>query len=527
METPRKVFLIIWDGWGIAEDPRLSAIDAAYTPFYDMIRKQYPFTILKASEEAVGLPPGQMGNSEVGHLHIGAGFVVWQDLLRIQRIIEDRSLMEYPAFQSLLTYLRESQRPLHLLGLVSEGGVHSSLAHLLGIIELLKESGVDNPVFLHAFTDGRDTPPQSALPYLQKAEDALRQLPQARLVSIIGRYYAMDRDRRWERTRLAYDLLTKGKGEPFTNTGDALSYFYNQGITDEFLPPIIIGEAAPLQPQDAVLFFNFRNDRPRQLVQALFTGEIPEGGTGRPSVPLPSDLHPIPLRFFTLTEYDPHFTARGVEYFLGKVSIEKPLGAVLAEAGLKQLRIAETEKYPHVTYFLNGGREEPFPGEERILIPSPKVPTYDLQPEMSAYQVRDALMPIIEKGEMDFICLNFANPDMVGHTGVWEAAVRACEVVDECTAQLASTALQKGYIVLIIADHGNADRMKEPDGRPHTAHTLAQVPCILLSGAPLSYRVRSGILPQVAPTILELMGLTPPPQMLPSLLEPIPQPLRY
>lgn len=517
----RKVLLIIWDGWGIAEEPSLSAIDAAHTPFYDEIRQKYPFTTLKASGEAVGLPEGQMGNSEVGHLHIGAGFVVWQDLLRIQKAIDNGSLAQLPAFQGLLAYLRETGRALHLLGLVSDGGVHSHLQHLTGVLRLLQQAGIQNPVYLHAFTDGRDTAPQSALPYLTEAQKALSALPKGRLVSIIGRYYAMDRDRRWERTQRAYDLLVHGKGDRFPTAEAAVEAAYQQGITDEFFPPMVIGEGAQIQPHDAVFFFNFRNDRPRQLVQALFTGQIPEAQSGRAPVPMPDTLQPLPLYFLTMTEYDPLFTERGVQYLLGKTTISTPLGKVIADAGLRQLRIAETEKYPHVTYFLNGGREEPFPNEERILIPSPKVPTYDLQPEMSAYAIRDALLPVIARGEFDFICLNFANPDMVGHTGVWEAAVRACEVVDECSAELVRAALERDYVVLIIADHGNADRMREADGSPHTAHTLAPVPCILLSKAPLPYALQPGILPQVAPTVLTLMGLIPPEPMLSPLVVPL------
>ncbi|MCS6895820.1 MAG: 2,3-bisphosphoglycerate-independent phosphoglycerate mutase [Bacteroidia bacterium] len=518
MDSSNKVFLLIWDGWGIAERPEWSAIDAANTPFYDRVRREYPFTTLKASEEAVGLPPGQMGNSEVGHLHIGAGQVVWQDLPRIQRAIEDYTIVWEKTFRDFLQYLIEKRCPIHLLGLVSEGGVHSSLKHLVGFLEIYRRIDVGTPVYLHAFTDGRDTPPQSALAYLKEAEAALKSLIHGRIASIIGRYYAMDRDRRWERTRVAYELLVHGKGETFPTVEAAVEASYNRGITDEFFPPMVIGEAAPIRPHDIVLFFNFRNDRPRQLVQALYTGEVPDANTGRAPVPMPADLSPLPLFFITMTEYDPLFTERGVRFFFGKSVVEKPLGAVIAEAGRSQLRAAETEKYPHVTYFLNGGREDPFPGENRLLIPSPKVATYDLKPEMSAYELRDALLPILREGKTDFVCLNFANPDMVGHTGVWDAAVRACEVVDECSAQLVEVALRAGYVVLLIADHGNADQMRNADGSPHTAHTLARVPCALISSSPLPYRLEEGILPQVAPTILELLRLPIPDQMLPSLL---------
>lgn len=510
-----KVFLLIWDGWGLAENPTLSAIDAASTPFYDEIRQRYPWVRLEASGPAVGLPEGQMGNSEVGHLHIGAGFVVWQDLPRIQKALESGQLPHLPTWQKLHAYLQSTHRPLHLLGLVSDGGVHSHLRHLELLLDYLAD--YPNPLYIHAFTDGRDTAPTSATAYLTHLEEKLKSLPQARIASLIGRYYAMDRDRRWERTRLAYELLTAGKGTRYDSAKEALQTQYAAGLTDEFLPPLVIGEPALLQPGDAVLFFNFRNDRPRQLVEALFTGEIPEPQSGRPPNPMPSDLKPLNLFFVTLTEYDPAFTEKGVHYLFGKIHIQKPLGAVIAEAGLTQIRIAETEKYPHVTYFLNGGQEEPFPGEERILIPSPKVPTYDLKPEMSAYEVRDALLPHLRAAKADFICLNFANPDMVGHTGVWEAAVKACETVDHCSQPLVQTALEAGYTVLIIADHGNADQMRNPDGSPHTAHTLAKVPCILLSKKPLPYQLTDGLLPQVAPTVLKLMGLTPPEPMLPPL----------
>ncbi|MEN2992272.1 MAG: 2,3-bisphosphoglycerate-independent phosphoglycerate mutase [Bacteroidia bacterium] len=515
----QRVFLIIWDGWGLAEDPTLSAIDAAHTPFYDRIRNRYPFVALEASGEAVGLPAGQMGNSEVGHLHIGAGFVVWQDLLRIQKAFESGEAEKLPAFQALIRYLRQTGRPLHLMGLVSEGGVHSALSHLLLLLRALKRAEVSSPIYLHAFTDGRDTPPKSAEAYLATLTAALKELPNAYLASLIGRYYAMDRDRRWERTRRAYRLLRYGEGLQANDWYQALQAQYHQGITDEFLDPIWLEGAQPIQPEDAVFFFNFRNDRPRQLVQALYAGEIPESQTGRPPVPMPSDLAALPLFFVTLTEYDPAFTARGVRYLFGKTIIDQPLGAVIAAAGLSQIRIAETEKYPHVTYFLNGGQEAPFPGEQRILVPSPKVPTYDLKPEMSAYEVRDALLPHLYEGKADFICLNFANPDMVGHTGVWEAAVRACEVVDSCTQTLVEVALHQGYVVLLIADHGNADRLRNPDGTPHTAHTTALVPCCLISPHPLPYRLRGGILPQVAPTVLKLLGLPIPPVMLPPLVE--------
>jgi len=480
------------------------------------VRRRYPFTQLKASGEAVGLPPDQMGNSEVGHLHIGAGFVVWQDLIRIQRALDKGEISTHPTWKALIDYLRATGRALHLVGLVSDGGIHSHIDHLAGLLRLLE--GMPNPVYLHAFTDGRDTSPTSALSYLDTAQATLSRLPHARLASLIGRYYAMDRDYRWERTRAAYRLLIHGEGTTYPSPQAAIQSEYAAGITDEFLRPIIIGEAAPIRPHDAVLFFNFRNDRPRQLVQTLRVGELSQTATGRPTAPMPSDLVPLPLFLVTLTEYDPLFTAQGVLYLMEKVQIDQPLGAVIAEAGLSQIRIAETEKYPHVTYFLNGGREVPFPREERILIPSPRVATYDLKPEMSAYEVRDAILPHLRAGEAGFICLNFANPDMVGHTGVWEAAIKACETVDACSAAIVKTALESGYTTLLIADHGNADRMKNPDGSPHTAHTLAPVPCILISPEPIPYHLEPGILPQIAPTVLRLMGLEVPAIMLPPLI---------
>ncbi|MGQ9863369.1 MAG: 2,3-bisphosphoglycerate-independent phosphoglycerate mutase [Bacteroidia bacterium] len=498
MEKP-KVFLMIWDGWGIAEDPSLSAIDAACTPFYDALRARYPMGRLQASGHAVGLPQGQMGNSEVGHLHIGAGHVVWQELERIRHALEDPMFQKNPIFQNLISYCHAHKKPLHLMGLVSDGGVHSHLSHVVLFLRQLRNV-FHQPIYVHGFTDGRDTSPTSGRGFLRQLEAALGS--QGRLVSIIGRYYAMDRDKRWERVEKAYRLLVEGEGEVFSSAEEAMDAAYSRGETDEFLLPKVIGSPVSIQPGDAVVFFNFRPDRARQLTYVLT--QAPLGA-----------MHPLPLHFVSFTEYDPRY--EGVKVLFERLQIQEPIGEVIARAGLRQIRIAETEKYPHVTYFLNGGREEVFPGEERILIPSPKVATYDLKPEMSAYEVTQALLPKLEAGYADFICLNFANPDMVGHTGVWEAAIRACEVVDTCSAQLVEVALKNAYTVVIVADHGNADKMRQPDGSPHTAHTTAPVPFFVLGAAPIKYALE-GTLPQVGPTVLRLLGLEPPKKMLPPLL---------
>lgn len=501
MET--RVILIIMDGWGIAENPAVSAIDAANTPFYDHLLKHYPHARLQASGTSVGLPAGQMGNSEVGHMNIGAGRIVYQELERITRAITSGEICHLPAFKDIIQYCKSAGKPLHLLGLVSDGGVHSHIQHLKGLISLFTAAGVPE-MFVHAFTDGRDTDPQGARKYIADLEHTLKQTGRAKLASVIGRYYAMDRDNRWGRIRKAFDLLTLGAGKPFHSAAEAIEASYAEGITDEFILPCSVQEngkpVATIKPGDAVLFFNFRTDRGRQLTYALTQEPMRE-----------YNLHPVPLHFTTFTRYDESF--KGVNVIFEKEQVNNGLGEYLSSKGKTQVRIAETEKYPHVTFFFNGGREQPWPGEERILCPSPRVATYDMQPEMSAEEIRDSIIPVIRDKHPDFICLNFANPDMVGHTGVFEAAVKACETVDRCVKAVSESALEAGYSVLITADHGNADKMKNPDGTPNTAHTTAPVPVILLSQHKSSFQLRDGKLGDLAPTILQLMGLEKPNEM--------------
>ncbi|RMG31130.1 MAG: 2,3-bisphosphoglycerate-independent phosphoglycerate mutase [Bacteroidetes bacterium] len=500
----KKLILIIMDGWGIADDPASSAIDAADTPFYDHAVKAYPFSKLNASGLAVGLPEGQMGNSEVGHTNIGAGRVVYQDLVRINQEISSGNIKQNPRFQQLLDYCRTQGRPLHLMGLLSDGGVHSSIHHLTGLLNIL--SGENLPaVYVHAFMDGRDTDPHGGLEYVRQLEAAMKQYQTGKIASLIGRYYAMDRDKRWPRIKKAYELLVHGKGREFETAEAAVQHSYQEGITDEFMEPAVIVEngkpVACLQQGDAVLFFNFRTDRGRQLTTVLTQQDMPEEG-----------MHTLQLYYTTMTRYDDSF--KGVHVLYEKEAIVNGLGEFLSRHGATQLRIAETEKYPHVTFFFNGGREEPMEGERYVMCPSPKVPTYDLQPEMSASEIEQKVIEIIRADHPDFICLNFANPDMVGHTGVFEAAVKACETVDACTHAVAEAAKEEGYICLITADHGNADRMRNPDGSPNTAHTTALVPLILIDPEQ-HYLLKDqvGKLGDLAPTILELMGLAPPEEM--------------
>jgi 2,3-bisphosphoglycerate-independent phosphoglycerate mutase len=500
--TPPRVLLMILDGWGIATQPEFSAIDQAKTPFYDRCLSVYPHAELGASERAVGLPKGQMGNSEVGHTNLGAGRVVYQELERIGNAFAEHTVADMPAMRALLEYCKKGHK-LHLLGLVSDGGVHSHIDHVKSLVSLVAAEGLEQ-VYIHAFTDGRDTDPLSGLVYLQALERHLQAVHCGRIASVIGRYYAMDRDKRWNRVRKAYDLLVHGKGQAYTSATEALEAAYGQGITDEFMPPAVIhhnGKPLPrIEPGDAVIYFNFRTDRGRQLTQALTQTEFPADG-----------MVPLPLHFVTLTSYDDSYT--GVHVLFEQDNLRNTLGEVLAKHNKTQLRVAETEKYPHVTFFFSGGRETPFPGEERILCQSPKVATYDLAPEMAAYDLRDALVKRLGERSFDFICLNFANPDMVGHTGVMEAAIRACEVVDSCAETVTETAHKLGYHVLILADHGNADRLRNPDGTPHTAHTLAKVPFIFVPGDGESYAATDGKLGDIAPTILALLGLPIPPEM--------------
>ena len=493
---------MILDGWGIAKNKKVSAVDQAKTPFIDSLYGKYSNSKLEASGLSVGLPEGQMGNSEVGHMNIGAGRVVYQDLVRINKALKDGELKENEVLTDAFDYALKNGKNIHLIGLLSDGGVHSHIDHLKGLVSIAHDRGARN-VFIHAFMDGRDTDPKSGLHYLKDLSTHLEKTT-GRVASIIGRYYSMDRDKRWERVKLAYDLLVHGKGEKMTDAMEAVQKSYDSNTTDEFIKPIALttgsGEpVATIQEGDVVLCFNFRTDRGREITQVLTQRDFPE-----------HDMKKLNLHYITLTNYDESF--QGVKAVFGKDNLEKTLGEVVADAGKKQIRIAETEKYPHVTFFFSGGRETEFPGESRILCPSPKVATYDLQPEMSAHEIKDKIIPQLESRSADFICLNFANPDMVGHTGVFEAAVKACETVDHCAQKVTEAALKNDYATIIIADHGNADMMVNEDGTPNTAHTTNLVPCILVD-ADYRGKLKDGKLGDLAPTILQLMGLPIPKEM--------------
>lgn len=491
-----KVALVILDGWGKVDNPEISAIANAQTPTMDKLYQQYPDAELVTFGGQVGLPEGQIGNSEVGHMNIGAGRVVYQSLARINKALKDQEVGTNPVFEQMLCHAQEGNKRLHLMGLVSDGGVHSSLEHLKGICDLLK-SHDDIEVFIHAFTDGRDTSPQGGKSYLAELEDHIAGT-NARVVSIIGRFYAMDRDNRWERIKRAYDLLTLGTGTHYTDSTAAILDNYNKEIYDEFVEPSIIGAPELIEDGDTVFFINFRTDRPRELTQVLTQTDMPE-----------HDMRKLDLHYVTMTEYASHF--EGLHIMFENNELKNTLGEVLAAAGKTQLRIAETEKYPHVTFFFNGGAEEPYPGEDRIVIPSPKVKTYDLKPEMSANEVTVAAINHIKEKQPDFICLNYANTDMVGHTGDMQAATLSAEAVDTCLGQLIEVAVANDYTLLVIADHGNADIMVNEDGSPNTAHTLSMVPVILVNGGELT--IQDGKLGDIAPTILHLMGTAIPDDM--------------
>jgi len=493
---------MILDGWGIAKNRKVSAVDQAKTPFIDSLFEQYPHSKLQASGLSVGLPEGQMGNSEVGHMNIGAGRVVYQDLVRINKALAEKELDKNQVLNDAFDYALKNKKNVHFIGLVSDGGVHSHIDHLKGLVTIAHQKGLQN-VFVHAFTDGRDTDPKSGLDFLKELTDHLKKTT-GQLASIIGRYYAMDRDKRWERVKLAYDLLVKGIGEKTSDPMEAVQKSYDNNITDEFIKPISItaqnGEpVAIIREDDVVLCFNFRTDRGREITQVLTQQDFPEFG-----------MKKLKLYYITLTNYDESF--KDVKTIFDKDNLENTLGEVVANAGKKQIRIAETEKYPHVTFFFSGGRETTFKGESRILCPSPKVATYDLQPEMSANDIKDKIIPELDAKSADFICLNFANPDMVGHTGVFEAAVKACETVDQCAQKVTEAALRNGYATIVIADHGNAEMMINEDGSPNTAHTTNLVPCILVDGS-YQGKIKDGKLGDLAPTILKLMGLSIPTQM--------------
>ena len=496
----KPVLLVILDGWAFGPFPEVSAIAKAHTPFFDSLLRKYPWSTLMTHGTAVGLPPRQMGNSEVGHMNIGAGRVVWQDIMRIFNAIKDGSLEKNPVIKDAAKYAIENNVPIHLMGLVSDGGVHSHIDHLKALIDIFYRYGVPK-IYVHAFTDGRDTDIHLGASFVEDIITFGRER-NATVVSVIGRYYAMDRDKRWERIKKAYDLLVHGVGTKTQDIVAEIKMQYQEGNSDEFLEPIVLvdNDERPigrLQDRHVAFCFNFRTDRCRQLVTVLTQKEMPE-----------FEMKPLDLYCITMTEYDKTF--KNIKVVFKNEPIKNTLGEVVSNYGF-QLRIAETEKYPHVTYFFSGGREVPFAGEDRILISSPKVPTYDLKPEMSAYEVTDALIPKIEERKYDLIVLNFANPDMVGHTGVFEAAVKAVEAVDRCNERVVSTALKNGYSVIVTADHGNADVMVNPDGTPHTAHTKNPVPFIVIDDRVMD--VYYGKLGDIAPTILNLMNLSVPEEM--------------
>jgi 2,3-bisphosphoglycerate-independent phosphoglycerate mutase len=499
----KKVLLMILDGWGIAKNLRVSAIDHAQTPYINSLYHKYPHSKLEASGLAVGLPAGQMGNSEVGHMNIGAGRVVYQDLVRINKAVEEKELDENPTLLSAFDHAKANNKSVHLIGLVSDGGVHSHVEHVKGLCTIAKNLNVKN-LFIHAFTDGRDTDPKGGFGYLSDLQNHLKKTT-GQLASIVGRYFAMDRDKRWERVKLAYDLLVKGEGEKSSDLLTSLQKSYEAGVTDEFIKPIVAvdanGEAiTTIQEGDVVICFNFRTDRGREITMALTQQDYPEQG-----------MKKLKLYYVTLTNYDDSFN--DVKVMFDKDNLENTLGEIVSKAGKKQIRIAETEKYPHVTFFFSGGREDVFEGESRLMCPSPKVATYDLKPEMSANDIKDKIIPELEKGSTDFICLNFANPDMVGHTGVFSAAVKAVETVDKCNEAVTEVARKNGYAIIIIADHGNADIMINEDGSPNTAHTTNLVPCILVDDSKTYSKINDGKLGDLAPTILTLMGIPIPSEM--------------
>ncbi len=489
---------MILDGWGKSPDPKVSAIDNANVPFINSLYDNYPSAQLRTDGLNVGLPEGQMGNSEVGHMNLGAGRIVYQDLAKINLAVANNTLAKEPVLIDAFTYAKENNKKIHFLGLVSDGGVHSHTSHLRGLITASQEYGLEN-VFVHAFTDGRDVDPKSGKQYIQDLEDFMAPTT-AKLASVVGRYYAMDRDKRWERVKLAYDLVVNGTGKPTQDAVASIEESYSKDVTDEFIDPLVVVDAnnqplATIQADDVVIFFNFRTDRGRELTEALSQKDFHE-----------QNMHKLPLYYVTLTNYDE--TYENVKVVYNKDNITETLGEVLEKANKKQIRIAETEKYPHVTFFFSGGRETPFEGETRILRNSPKVATYDLKPEMSAYELKDALVPELNKGEVDFVCLNFANGDMVGHTGVMSAAIQACEAVDACVKEVIEVALANDYTTIVIADHGNCETMINPDGSPNTAHTTNPVPIILVDKE--LKKINDGVLGDIAPTILELMGIEKP-----------------
>ena len=489
---------MILDGWGKSPDPRVSAIDNANVPFINSLYTKYPSAQLRTDGLNVGLPEGQMGNSEVGHMNLGAGRIVYQDLARINLAVEHKTVNQEKPLLDAFQYALENNKKVHFLGLVSNGGVHSHTSHLYGLLEAAEQYGLEK-VFVHAFTDGRDVDPKSAVLDIANLQEYVKD-SHAKIATVIGRYYSMDRDRRWERVKLAYDLLVNSVGKHTTNIVESIQQSYDENVTDEFIQPLVIVDEnneplAKIENDDVVIFFNFRTDRGRELTEVLSQNDCHE-----------FNMHKLNLYYVTMTNYDD--TYNNVHVIYDKDNITETLGEVLEKAGKIQIRIAETEKYPHVTFFFSGGREVPFEGETRILRNSPKVATYDLQPEMSAFELKDALVPELYKGEVDFVCLNFANGDMVGHTGVMSAAIKACEAVDACVKEVVEAALENNYTTIIIADHGNCETMINPDGSPNTAHTTNPVPIILVDKDLKT--IHDGVLGDIAPTILELMGIEKP-----------------
>ena len=497
----KKVILMILDGWGITQDPKVSAIFNAKTSYIDSLYNKYANASLRTDGEHVGLPEGQMGNSEVGHMNLGAGRIVYQNLVRINMAVKNKTLGKEQVLLDALTYAKENNKNIHLLGLVSNGGIHSHIDHLKGLLDVAAENNAKN-VFLHAFSDGRDCDPKSGKFFINEVQEYMAKTT-GEVATITGRYFAMDRDKRWERVKISYDAMVNGVGTKSTNAIESIENSYADGVTDEFIKPIIMTNAdgtpkAQIKADDVVIFFNYRTDRGRELTEVLTQQDYPEFG-----------MKTIPLHYVTITNYDE--TYKGINVIYNTDNLVDTLGEVLEKAGKKQIRIAETEKYPHVTFFFSGGREQEFEGEKRLLCPSPKVATYDLKPEMSAYEIRDAIIPELKKGEVDFVCLNFANGDMVGHTGVMEAAIKACEAVDECVKDVITAANENNYTTLVIADHGNCETMINPDGSPNTAHTTNPVPFILVDKDLKT--VNDGVLGDIAPTILKLMGIEQPKAM--------------